>query len=312
MKVQFWGVRGSIPTPITTAQIQAKIQVVIQRITAKDILSLDAKEKFLASLPKSLFGTVGGNTACVELITNSDSSFIIDAGSGIRSLGKKISSKNNPIHIFISHFHWDHIQGLPFFDPLFIPNREVHFYSFMPNCKDFFAEQMKNPFFPVSIDAWSKNVHYHYIKPNSSFKIDGVEICAKEMSHPGNCYAYKFQQGNKKIIYSSDVEINHNDFNDSLKNDVFFKNADALIMDAQYTLEESFEKENWGHTPFCYAVDFASGWNVKKLFLFHHEPTYDDKKLHSMLQSAQWYNEYSVDNKNIEIFLATEGTEFDI
>lgn len=312
MKICFWGVRGSIPTPISSMQIQEKIMEILNRVTDKDISSKENKQKFINSLPDYLKSTIGGNTSCVEVICNTNEIFIFDAGSGIRLLGKKLAKNNNPIHIFLTHFHWDHIQGLPFFDPIYMKDREIHFYTFSEDCNLFLKKQMDSPFFPVPIENCSKNLHYHYIKELEPIKIGKVEIIAKSMNHPGGCYAYSLREGSKRFVYSSDVEINYNDFSEELCKDSFYYNADALVFDAQYTLDEAAIKQNWGHTPFCFAVDFASLWKIKKLFLFHHEPNYDDKKLYSMLQSSKWYNDYSVDNNNTQIYLASEGMEFDV
>lgn len=312
MKVHFWGVRGSIPTPVSPLQIQTKIQSVIQHITPKDIESNIDKENFVSSLPRWIYGTVGGNTACVQVISNHDIDVIIDAGSGIRLLGKKLAGGTNPIHIFISHFHWDHIQGLPFFDPLFDPNREIHFYSFSENGRNYLKEQMENPFFPVPLDICTKKMYFHCLQPNEPFVLGNLQICAKEMYHPGGCFCYSFIEDDKKFIYASDVEISLNDFqNDKIK-DSFFENADALVLDSQYTLGEAVVKQNWGHTPFCYAVDFASLNKVKKLYLFHHEPNYDDKKLFAMLDSAKFYKEFNVKDLTMAVDLAMEGMEFDL
>lgn len=312
MKIFFWGVRGSIPTPLSSFQIQKKLHAVVQRITTQDISSPDSRERFIASLPNWIYGTVGGNTPCVELTTKNGETIILDAGSGIRMLGKKLAQIDKPIHIFLSHFHWDHIQGLPFFDPIFNPKREIHFYTFSESCSDFFKKQMQPPFFPVTMDSTSKNIFYHHVQPGVQFNIGDVEICAKKMSHPGGCYAYSFKENGKTFIYSTDVEIKLEDFENNTENDNFFNEADLLVFDSQYTLGEAVEKQNWGHTSFCYAVDFASAWNVKKLYLYHHEPNYDDKKLYSILKSAQWYNEYTVSNRNLQVFLAEEGEEVEI
>lgn len=120
MKVRFWGVRGSIPTSLNQFQVQNRIAAVVERISEKDVVDEDAKERFLASLPEWLFGTVGGNTSCVEVQTSDGQIIILDAGTGIRELGIDLMNrpeykKNKHVHLFISHFHWDHIQGLPFF-----------------------------------------------------------------------------------------------------------------------------------------------------------------------------------------------------
>ena len=130
MNLKFWGVRGSIPSPLSSQKFMSKIQAIIQQISVSDLQSMNTRERFISQLPKWLTSTVGGNSPCVELSISDNEVFIFDAGSGIRELGKVlIENFNCKIHIFLSHFHWDHIQGLPFFDPLYNPNFEIHFYS---------------------------------------------------------------------------------------------------------------------------------------------------------------------------------------
>jgi glyoxylase-like metal-dependent hydrolase (beta-lactamase superfamily II) len=114
--IKFFGVRGSLPAPVTPDQIQAKISAVLERLTPQDIENEDTKTKFLSNLPKWLFGTTGGNTPCVEVRSKNGTEFIMDSGTGIRLLGKELpATKNNTYHLFLSHYHWDHIQGFPFF-----------------------------------------------------------------------------------------------------------------------------------------------------------------------------------------------------
>lgn len=313
MQIRFWGVRGSIPTPLSPTQIQSKITAAIQRITLKDIESVDSKQRFLSSLPSWIFGTIGGNTSCVGYKNSVDTHIIFDAGTGIRGLGKTFDkSVNNEIHLLLSHYHWDHIQGLPFFDPIYWPNTTMHIYSPDESAPFFLREQMKQPFYPVQYDtAFTKNIIYHKIEPGIKFFINSTEISCKKMSHPGSSYSYSVYENGKKFIYATDVELNATDFEKTKENTDFFQNADVLILDSQYTVEEAAEKENWGHSAFCYAIDFASTWNISTLYLYHHEPTYDDRKVHSILQAGQWYSDY-IDKGKVSVRLATEDTEIEI
>ena len=129
MNVRFWGVRGSIPTPLTSGQVRRKIAAVVQRIEKKDLDSQETRERFLARLPDYLFGTIGGNTTCLEVRLSDDTLIVFDAGSGIRELGAQLKSRREikrEYHLFFTHFHWDHLQGLPFFAPLFDRDVKIH------------------------------------------------------------------------------------------------------------------------------------------------------------------------------------------
>lgn len=307
MIVHFWGVRGSLPTPITPQQIQSKIMAAIQRATPEDLESAESRAKFVSKLPSWIFGTAGGNTACVEL-THNNTHIILDAGTGIRVLGKSRKCPDK-YHLFLSHYHWDHIQGFPFFDHAFYPNCTFEIYSHLENGEQFFRNQMSVPYSPPSVGASiTKKLNFHTVEADKEFEIDGIKINSHKMRHPGDSYAFSFEVDGKKFVYATDVELKSTDYQNTNDGEAVFKNADVIVIDSQYTVEEVYRKENWGHSAFCYAIDFALYWNIKKIYLFHHEPTYDDKKLSSILQAARWYAQY-IDHCDIEIYLAKEAQE---
>lgn len=319
MKVHFWGVRGSIPTPLSPLQIQNRIGAVVQRISEKDLKDADSRERFLASLPKWLFGTVGGNTSCVELETTEGACIILDAGSGLRELSnnlreRKDSERGKTFHIFFSHFHWDHIQGLPFFSQAFNPANKIIFYSTNPDLKSILERQMENPYFPVPMQGpmgFNAELEFINLLDTDGITIGGTYIRWHEVAHPGGCVAYRFEDAGKTFIYATDTELNRDDFVKTEENSRFFANADAVVMDSQYTMEEALEKTGWGHSAFSVTVDFALNWGVQKLILFHHEPNYSDKKLFTLKQSASWYSNYG-DKGVVDIEIAQEGMEFEL
>ena len=312
MIIRFWGVRGSIPSPQSPAQIKSKISSILERITSADLESSQTRERFLSDLPPWLFGTVGGNTPCIQVESDDTIQFILDAGSGIRDLGItlfKARKKATEIHLFFSHLHWDHIQGLPFFGPAYDPSVNLHFYSPHETMETALRQQMQNPCFPITMDSMNAQKHFHQL--TGPVQIGDMSIYFKQMNHPGSSYSYMFTDGKKRFIYATDTELSPNDFQRNDENAAFFGGADVLIIDAQYTLGEAIEKYNWGHSAFSLAVDFASNWGISKLLLFHHDPTYDDKKLYGILQSARWYTEHSA-IKGLDVRLATEGMEIQL
>jgi len=314
MKVKFWGVRGSLPTPISPEQVQSKINAVVQRIQIEDLKNNDTRQKFISILPEWLYGTIGGSTPCIEITANNNETIIIDCGSGMRMCGKKFASTNNKTyHIFLSHFHWDHLQGLPFFDPAFNPKSKLKFYSSFTNIQKYLENQMSLPYFPVQMEtSFTKQIEYIHLKEDTIIPVvDNVTVMSKRMYHPGGSFSYSFSENKHKIIYASDVELQQKDFEQTDENSNFFKDADVLLFDAQYTVEEAIKKENWGHSAFCYAIDFAIMWNISKLYLFHHEPSYDDKKLYTILELSRWYADYASKGK-LEVNLAIENKEIEI
>lgn len=310
MKVKFWGVRGSLPTPITPQQVQSKIMAALQRATPADLENAETRAQFISNLPSWLFGTTGGNTACVEL-THNDTHIILDAGTGLRVLGK---SKKCPekYHMFFSHLHWDHIQGFPFFDHAFNPDCAFEMYYPGEDTEKWFMNQMTEPYSPPAVPkSISKKMHFNNCIPDTEFEVEGIKVNCHKMCHPGGSYAWSFETDGKKIVYASDVELKSSDYIDTTEGEGVFKNADAIVIDTQYTVDEIYLKANWGHSVFCYVIDFAAYWNIKKVYMFHHDPTYDDKKLYSMLQAARWYAQY-INHSDIEIYLAKEAQEIQL
>ena len=310
MRIRFWGVRGSLPSPQLPSQIKSKISAIMERLTMGDLENPESRERFMANLPPWLFGTVGGNTPCVSVqFDNSDEVIVFDAGTGIREMGVAMSSvkpKNTKYHIFFSHLHWDHISGIPFFNPGYDPSVKVDFYSPVPGMELALNGQMTSPYFPIHMESMTSRKTFHTLL--RKVKIAGAEVSFRIMNHPGDSYSYKVDDGERKFIYATDTELSSNDFLKNEENTNFFAGADAIVIDSQYTLGEAIEKYNWGHSAFSLAVDFAANWDIKHMILFHHDPAYDDHKLYNILQSAKWYTE-RMNIKGIRISIAIEGME---
>jgi len=325
MRIRFWGVRGSLPSPQLPSQIKSKISAIIERLTPGDLESSDSRERFLADLPPWLFGTAGGNSPCLSVQLDDDSvtpdSFVpkelavpkellvFDAGTGLRELGMAMTKKKtkpSAYHVFFSHFHWDHIMGLPFFNPAYDPGVAINFYSPLSAMETVLHGQMTSPYFPIHMESMASRKSYNTL--SGTTRILGASVSFRKVNHPGDSYAYKVDDGKHSFIYSTDTELSANDFIKNEENTAFYSNTDLLVIDSQYTLGEAIEKYNWGHSAFSMAVDFAANWNIKHMVLFHHDPAYDDHKLFNILQSAKWYTE-RMNIKGIKLSLAVEDME---
>lgn len=315
MTIRIWGARGSHPTPLRPEDLQSKIASVVQRIRPSDIASPDARERFLSRLPPWLFGTPGGNTTCIEVSLSDGSTILIDAGSGIiplsAELQRRVDRDIREFHILFTHFHYDHLQGLPFFAPAYNPNCSVHFYSPVEDFETTIRNQMRHPYFPITMeDRMQALLLFHTLK-SQPLRIGDASITWHPLNHPGGAFGYRIEEEGKVFVHASDVELREEDFQRTPENRDFFADADALILDTQYTLGEAIEKYNWGHSSFSLGVDFASAWKVKRLYLFHHEPRYSDKRLYKNLQSARWYAN-RLGNQDLEIYLSEEGSEIQL
>jgi phosphoribosyl 1,2-cyclic phosphodiesterase len=310
MLIRFWGVRGSLPAPQQPSQIRSKVSAILERLTPADIESPESRDRFLSALPPWLFGTVGGNTPCVTVsIEDSHEFLIFDAGSGIRDLGEALSHekpKRIQYRLFFSHFHWDHIQGLPFFGPAYDPAVTLDFYSPMKDLENSLRSQMDPPYFPVNMESMACKKNFHSM--DSRVILNGVTVSGKKMNHPGDSWSFMVNDGKHRFVYATDTELSDADFLKNEENTAFFKDADLIVIDCQYTLGEAIEKYNWGHSAFGLAVDFAANWGIKHMVLFHHDPGYNDRKLYNILQSAKWYTE-RMNISGIKLSLAAEGLE---
>lgn len=306
MKVRFWGVRGSIPSP---GQVTQKY---------------------------------GGNTACTEIrVGEEDRLIIVDAGSGIRNLGNYIMGYDLPkgpikADIFLSHTHWDHIMGYPFFTPIYIPGSKLKVFgpvSFEDDpLEEVVGGQMKYRYFPVNLGELASDIEYIRLKEDPSIDLgDGLHLSTKLLNHPITSLGYRFEYNSKVVCTCYDTEPFRNlfitdpedpDYDEAMAYEGeevakeqnraiedFFKGADLLIYDAQYTLDEyNNGRVNWGHTSMEYAVEAANRAGVKKLALFHHDPDRTDGQLDEL---AATYCK-PCRNGHTEVFFAREGVELEL
>jgi len=258
IKIKFWGTRGSIPTP------------------------------------GKHFIKYGGNTPCVE-IRCGETIIICDAGSGLRELGASLihefGASSQKFNILISHTHWDHIQGFPFFSMAYLPGNEIAFYggNSVSNLENLLYSQMDRDFFPVTLNELASDIKFEHLTENPFF-IDDVKIYFTHLIHPSLSLGYRIEYKDKVIVYATDSEISNDPEIEKINEKNIgnlIKDADVLIADCQYTTEEYKNKEGWGHTAIDKVIDISNRNGVKNLFAFHHDPVRSDEQLDVMLYNAQ-------------------------
>jgi len=256
MWLKFWGVRGSTPTP----------------------------------QPDNV--RYGGNTPCVEIRSDAGTLLILDCGTGLRMLGKALVKEfaGRPIrgHILISHFHWDHIQGWPFFIPLYQETNRFHVYSYRPPLAplaETLGGQMTQPYFPVDMQAMLAAIRFTEIA-EGGFQIDDLNIQARLVNHPQGCLAFRVENNGKAIVYATDNEPGNPRGDRAVRE--LASRADILIYDCQYTRGQlENEKKGWGHSTWEEGALIAEQNGVKKLILFHHDPDSDDQAVDRLQEIAR-------------------------
>lgn len=302
MKARFWGVRGSIP------------------------------------VPGPLTNRYGGNTSCVEVRPRRGPTIIVDAGTGLRRLGKQLMQGAmgegcGQAHLLISHTHWDHIQGLPFFSPLYTAGNRLHVYARHrddTHLRTVFASQTADPYFPVPFDTLKADIEFRELVEGQRFDIDGARISCTRLNHPWIAIAYRIDVDGASLVYSSDTAP----FRDVLLEHEFIerppprgaplrpadaaklaamraglvelcRGADLLIYDTQFTPEEYASKPHWGHSTPDDAIAVALDAGVRRLALYHHAPGRSDDELDAIVSEYR----QKLGGSDLELIAAYEGLE---
>ena len=293
MKIKFWGVRGSIPSPGPNTQ------------------------------------RYGGNTTCIEVRTDDNDLIILDGGTGIFPLAQTLL-KELPVtaHIFNTHSHWDHIQGLPFFIPIFIPGNTIYLYGAFDPISGAGPErimniQMQYSYFPVREAEIQSRMHYLTVMPHEVIKIGSTTITPSLLNHPVVDLGYRIECKGKSMFFTGDHEPHYNIYDhsddgyeeyqsliDEQKASIVdaIKGVDILIADSSYTIDEYPSKKGWGHGTFDSCIELAKAAGAKILYCTHHEPTRSDDDLEKVFAEAVARHAC----KDLEIRLAREGDEITI
>ena len=295
MRLKFWGTRGSISTP------------------GKQTVRY------------------GGNTPCTELRLSNNKLIILDAGTGIRNLGEALIENGESIkaYILISHPHWDHIQGFPFFKPAFVSGNELTIVGGETDkvtLEKMISDQMNKVYFPVQLNELKATLRFCRVE-EEEFSVFGARVQTIYVNHPSFAIGYRITSGGKSVVYISDNEPFDRKVAQGIRNvdkvivDKFLRaqgdpnqrvfdfvrGADILIHDATYTPEEYVDRVGWGHSHYLFTLKVAAEGNVKKLVLFHHDPAHGDDKVDDILRKCK--NEIRIRRYQFECVAAAEGME---
>jgi phosphoribosyl 1,2-cyclic phosphodiesterase len=246
LRLRFWGVRGSTPAP--------------------------GKDKLV----------YGGNTPCVEIRTAGNQVLVFDAGSGIRELGNHLATEfagqDLSLNLFLTHFHWDHIQGIPYFQPLFSPatHLDVFAWTSAEETRRVLEGQMRTPYFPVNFEDVPARLGFAQVK-SERVKIGDVSVESFPLNHPQGAYGYRIEAGGKSIVYATDLEHGDERLDRVLRDHA--AGADVLIYDAQYNDEEYGSHRGWGHSTWREAARVARDAGIGRLLLFHFDPVHTDARV---------------------------------
>jgi phosphoribosyl 1,2-cyclic phosphodiesterase len=295
MKIKLWGVRGSLPAPHPPEIIEARLIRGLESFLANGRAGFADVREFVQTLPPEASGGYGGNTACIE-VTRGQKSIIIDAGSGVRRVSEKLmagefAAGRGEAHLFFTHFHWDHLIGLPFFVPIFIPGNIIHLYAVQPELEQCIRALFKKPFFPVPFEALGATIKFHRLEPRKPIEVNGMMITPYQLDHPDPCWGYRVEADGKAYAHCVDTECTRVKPEDLGPDLPLYKNADLVLFDAQYTLLEAVEKMNWGHSAAPIGLEIALREGAKMILFAHHDPGASDEKIADAARQTREYME---------------------
>jgi phosphoribosyl 1,2-cyclic phosphodiesterase len=256
MEIKFWGTRGSIPSP------------------GAHTLEF------------------GGNTSCVEVLLNSGSRVVIDGGTGLRLLGEHLMENGSPISLYLllSHGHWDHLLGIPFFVPIYQETTEILVDGWPPAFQAMtrvFDSHMGDGFFPVAFDHLKARIDYINRLAHGPLDIDGVRIEAIPLNHPQGGFGFRFREGSHSMAFFTDNELGAQNGQRMAEFAEFVRGVDLLIHDAQYLPKDMPERRGWGHSTYEEAVALAREAGVRNLILTHHDPSRSDAEVEKIIELAR-------------------------
>jgi phosphoribosyl 1,2-cyclic phosphodiesterase len=317
MLVRFWGTRGSLPVAQKAGAIRRKITKALVAAAGRAFADEAEAAAFAeANLDFATYGAFGGATSCVEIETPEDCFVICDMGSGLREFGldafRRIAQGHSRVyHFFLSHLHWDHIMGFPFFGPAFDPGATIIIHTGHADAETALRRQQEEISFPVPFEWLKAKFQFIVHPPGQTFEAAGLSVTLTTQHHSHDSYGFRFEAGGRTVIYSTDSEHKVENMNAEAAFEAFFKDADLVISDTMYSLGDTVSlKQDWGHSSNVVAVDLCHAAAARRLALFHHEPTYSDEDIQRMHAETIRYEELVREGRPpLEVICSYDGLE---
>jgi phosphoribosyl 1,2-cyclic phosphodiesterase len=318
VRVRFWGTRGSIPVSLTWRDLRDRLVEALVAGNGRQLDTMAKAHEFVEQhLPFSLRSTYGGHTACVEFETGSDEYFVCDMGSGARAFGEHVMTRHAgrpaTVNVFMSHVHWDHIMGFPFFGPAYVPGTRIRIHGCHEVIEHAFRLQQSPPCFPVPFEQISADVEFVRLSPGQTVQVSGVSVTPKLQLHGGDSYGYRFDSAGKSLVYTTDSEHKLENIMNTEGFVKLFRNADLVVFDAMYSLADAVSvKADWGHSSNVVGVELCQMARAKRLALFHHEPANDDAHIEQILRETVRFEELTQHGHRLDVIAAYDGLELDL
>ena len=316
MHIRFWGTRGSLPVAPKAATIADKVAEALFQAQGRSFASKEAALDFATGeLGFAVGQTYGGATSCVEIDPGSGAFVVCDMGSGLREFGldslRRLSEggRAKEWHFFLSHLHWDHIMGFPFFVPAFVEGAKVIVHAGHADAEEALRRQQEEISFPVPFDWLKAEIEFRTLTPGESYEIGELMVDVIEQEHSHASYGFRFtDRAGRSAVYSTDAEYKIDRMDEEGAMVDFLAGADLVIADTMYSLADTVSmKEDWGHSSNIVAVDLCHEAGAKRLALFHHEPTYSDADIERMHRETIRYEELARDGSALEVLCSYDG-----
>ena len=286
MKVTTWGTRGSLPKPMDDTGFRKFVTELIDEIGVDAPNGLATLKQQLASRSKNFL--YGGNTSCVQVESKGGHSILFDMGTGLRAAGTKlVSEKTKEFHIFLTHLHWDHIMGLPFFLPLYDPGSKINFYHVHKNAEPYLKILFNGINFPLDWGGVTADVEFKQLKLYQPVKIDSLNVSPFTLDHPGGSFGYRVDEGLRSMVVGYDSEYKRLTKAELGKDYVYYTDLDLILFDAQYEMQNYASKFDWGHCTPTIGTGLALREGIKTLVLTHHDPWAEANTINRMLDNAR-------------------------